>query len=179
MDNMIVLSATFEEIQKNILCLRSRTMKHFGLGISDMACLMNIKKAGGMTSTELSRSCRVDKALVSRSVKKLLDQDIITYERPRMPVSEAASRVNVKTHRRGAYRVKLVLTEYGEKLTRHFYDVSMLAASEATAGLPREEMSAFLATLQRIRDNFKEYMDRLGEELPLESGAVACSMQKK
>lgn len=167
MDNMMVFSTVFEEIQKNILHLRSQAMKRFGLGISDMACLMTIRNSGGMTSTELSRACKVDKALISRSVNKLLEQNVIAYERPRMPISEAAARTQIKTQRRGAYRVKLILTEYGKQITRCFFDVSMLAANRATAGITEEEMAAFLETLQRINENFRAYMEQHGDELPL------------
>ena len=164
MDNMNVLSAAYEEMHQNSLRLRSRTMKRYGLGISDLACLMTIKTSGGMTSTELSRACRVDKALVSRSIKKLLELNIISYAKPRMPISEAAARIEVKTRRRGAYRVKLILTEYGEEITRRFFDVSLQAAQNATQGISEEEMAAFNTTLQRLNENFRAYMEQLDKE---------------
>ena len=163
MDNMNVLSAAYEEMHQNSLRLRSRTMKRYGLGISDLACLMTIKTSGGMTSTELSRACRVDKALVSRSIKKLLELNIISYAKPRMPISEAAARIEVKT-RRGAYRVKLILTEYGEEITRRFFDVSLQAAQNATQGISEEEMAVFNTTLQRLNENFRDYMEQLDKE---------------
>ncbi len=170
MDNMILLTTTVEEMQKNIQRLKSKTMKRFGLGISDLACLMSIKHApGGMTSTELSQHCKVDKALISRSVKKLLEQGVIAYARPRLPLDETAARVEVKTRRRGAYRVKLILTEAGEQITRCFFDVSKAAAKYSMADLTDEQNDAFIRMMTQINEKFSEYMEQIGDELPDQS----------
>ena len=76
MENAIIFSSTIEEIQKNIQRLKTQSMRQAGLGISDMSCLMMLKKhPEGLSSTELSRHCHLDKALISRTVQKLLKKE--------------------------------------------------------------------------------------------------------
>ena len=163
MENVIIFSSTIEEIQKNIQRLKTKSMRNAGLGISDMNCLMMLKKhTEGLSSTELSRNCHLDKALISRTVQKLLKKELIAYDYPRLPLN--ADPVEDGVVRRGAYRVPLHLTEEGEKLTRELYDIAGGAAKYIADHIDEAEMGAFYNTLEKISQNLKEYMVGIGSE---------------
>ena len=157
MENVIIFSSTIEEIQKNIQRLKTQSMRKAGLGISDMSCLMMLKKhPEGLSSTELSRHCRLDKALISRTVQKLLKKELIAYDYPRLPAIREPDPEGVV--RRGAYRVPLHLTEEGERLTRELYDVASAAAAYITDHIDSQEMTDFYRTLDKVSQNLKDYM---------------------
>lgn len=157
MDNAIVFSSTIEEIQRNIQRLKTRSMRAVGLGLSDMNCLMMLKKhPEGLNSTELSRHCHLDKALISRTVQKLLKKGIVDYEHPRLPADLAPVEEGVV--RRGAYRVPLRLTDEGQQLAQSLYGVAGEAASYVAQDISAEEMSIFFRTLEKVGSNLKEFL---------------------
>ena len=159
MDNFFIFSSAAEELQRNIQRLKSKSMKLFGLGSSDLACMMTLKqKPEGLTSTELSRECRVDKALVSRTVKKLLEMKIIAYETPRLPKSSAED-VKKGILRRGAYRIRLRLTERGDNMVKSLYNIAGKAAAYATDDIDAAEMNKFIQTLITINERFRHYAE--------------------
>ncbi|MBQ7337557.1 MAG: MarR family transcriptional regulator [Clostridia bacterium] len=165
MDNMIQFSTTMEELHKNVYRLRSKAMKHFGLGISDLTCLMMLKKnPEGLTSTELSRECRIDKALISRTVRKLTEMGVIAYAHPRLPETTEKDSEQSNIIRRGAYRVRLKLTEAGVKMSDDLFKVAGNAASYSMQGMDDAEIAAFMCTLEKINEKFKEYMAGLEEQ---------------
>lgn len=152
MDNMTIFSATVEEMQKSIRRLKSRTMKQLGIGTSDLSCLMVLaKNPGGLTSTELSRVCDVDKALISRSVKKLQAMDLITYIRPRIPTTLAECE-DPAIVRRGSYRVQLILTPHGAEVMELLYGVTKAASAAALADLEEPRRQMFLEALIHVNE---------------------------
>ena len=161
MEQLQELSITVEELQKSILRLRSKAMKRHGLGVSDMSCLMMLKQSpAGLTSTELSRQCHVDKALISRTVKKLTERGIIAYVTPRITAATAAEEDGEHpVQRRGAYRIRLRLTELGEKMVQELYDVAGAASAYASQDISDTEMYSFMCTLQKVNVRFKEYVE--------------------
>ena len=162
MDNIIAFSAAIEELQRNIHRLKGKAMRTFGLGISDLNCLITLKRnPDGLTSTELSRHCRLDKALISRTVRKLIEKGAIAYEQPRfVEVEDPKSEGGVI--RRGAYRIRLRLTKLGEEMTQELYHVAADAATFAIHSIDPGEVALFLSTLEKVGANFQEYVDQHG-----------------
>jgi DNA-binding MarR family transcriptional regulator len=157
MDNAIIFSSTIEEIQKNIQRLKTQSMRRAGLGISDMSCLMMLKKhPEGLSSTELSRHCHLDKALISRTVQKLIKKEVIAYDYPRLPAIREPDPEGVV--RRGAYRVPLHLTEEGAKLTDELYGVAAAAATYIAEHIDEQDMAVFYRTLDKVSQNLKDFL---------------------
>lgn len=161
MDHARFFSTSLEELQKNIHHLKAQAMRAYGLGASDLNCLMMLKKyPDGLTSTELSSECRVDKALISRTVKKLIGEKIIVYAHPRLPAPTVPSDSEPKTGRRGAYRVRLILTEKGEQVAQALYDVTKKAISSVMEGLNEADLTVFLSVLENLSQKLSDYMDQ-------------------
>jgi DNA-binding MarR family transcriptional regulator len=169
MNNFYIFSSAAEELQRNIQRLKSKSMKLYGLGSSDMACIMTLKQnPDGLTSTELSRECHVDKALVSRTVKKLLEMNIIAYETPRLPKFSAEDKKK-GILRRGAYRIRLKLTEQGNDMVDNLYDIAAKAAAYATDDIDAAEMNKFIQTLTAINERFRNYTELSDEPETVEA----------
>ncbi len=180
MDNTrYIFSSTAEELQKNIHRLKSTAMRQFGLGTSDLACMIELKHTPqGLTSTELSRVCHVDKALISRTVKKLISMNLLVYETPRIVRNEESDPDTAETDgnaenpkkpvRRGAYRIRLQLTEAGEKMADRICNIASEAAAYATQTISDCEMERFNATLSEINERFKQYMKDIFHQEPNE-----------
>ena len=164
MNNICAFSSSVEELQKNIHYVKSQAMKAYGLGTSDLNCLMMLKKfPEGLTSTELSNACRVDKALISRTVKKLIGEDVIIYAQPRLPAPTVPEDTPLKTVRRGAYRVRLILTEKGEQMAKELCTVANKAITSVMQGIDSDELMSFFNTLEKVSKRFSDYVDQQGE----------------
>lgn len=163
MNNICVFSSSVEELQKNIHYVKSQAMKVYGLGTSDLNCLIMLKKfPEGLTSTELSNACRVDKALISRTVKKLIEEEIIVYAQPRIPAPTASEESSLKTNRRGAYRIRLILTPKGEQMAKELYNIANKAITAVMEEIDPDELEAFFTTLEKVSKKFNRYVEQQG-----------------
>ena len=69
---------TLEHILKNIKRIAASVMQTYGLRSVHTSCLLAFANAPeGLTVTELSRECMIDKALSSRIVKELSEGDFL------------------------------------------------------------------------------------------------------
>lgn len=113
------LLLSFENITKCIEKIKSIKISEFGIRAAHFNCMMHIDlSSDGLTSTEISKDCGVDKAFVSRTTSDLIKGGFI--------------QTNQKFNDGRKYRNKYVLTEKGKEviketralLEKHFSEIS-------------------------------------------------------
>lgn len=109
------LLLSLENIGKCIEKIKCCKISEFGIRPAHFNCMMHIELSPeGLTPTELSKDCGVDKAFVSRTTSDLVKAGLI--------------RTNEKFHDGRKYRNKYILTEKGKevicetkKIVEHFF----------------------------------------------------------
>ena len=166
-DRVLFLSTTIEEIQKSIQKIKGGCLRERGLRCADLMCLWVLgKHPDGLTATELSHECRLDKALISRAVKKLASIGAVFYDKP------AEREGGGQSHRRRNYRIRLKLTREGGDMSKQLVGVAEDAAATARCGMDSREMEQLCMTLSKLNENLKEYLQRHAvafEDAPLGS----------
>lgn len=141
-ERFILFSGYIEEVYKSIQKIKSERMGSFGLRSTDATCIVVLSMhEGGMTATELAGFCKVDKAVISRSVKALLKAEAVRY---------------ADTEKRN-YRSRLVLTESGKKIAENMSRMAKEAVLAVSGTLPDEELKSFYKTFGLMSHNLKEY----------------------
>ena len=130
--------------------VKDMEMKKFGLRAAHTMCLYYLgQHEEGLTSSELTKLCREDKAAISRSVSLLIEKGFV-----------CTGEMNT----RRAYRTKLYLTGEGKSLISKINARIECVLSAAGEGLSNENREIFYETMDLIAGNLQRYMDSGGEE---------------
>ena len=92
MDNFSSFALSLDKINKGIDRVKSEKTTEYGIRIAHFNCLVHIDQViDGLTPTEISRVCSVDKAFVSRITSDLIKGDFIQTNKiflrlPEIPV---------------------------------------------------------------------------------------------
>ena len=101
MDNYSAFALSLDELQKMVNKIKSAKISEFGIRQAHFNCLMHIDlSTDGLTPTELSRDCGVDKGFVSRTTADLIKGGFI--------------KTNDKFNDGRKYKNKYILTEKGK-----------------------------------------------------------------
>lgn len=149
LDNVIKMYERFEkfliasnQITKSIQKIKTREMKEFGLKGAHVMVLYQLKiHQGKATQAELVEWCKEDKAAISRSLGELEERQLIGYE--------SDPTVNKK------YKLRVLLTESGEKVTDRMGEKIMDAVEKASRGYTADEREMFYNVLFQVADNLK------------------------
>ena len=145
-DRYILFSGYIEEIYKTVQKIKAEHMSSFGLKSTDTTFLAMLSKhEEGLTATELATKCKVDKAVVSRSLRALYDAGAITYA--------ASGKKN--------YRSLVILTEYGKDIAESMNKIADAVVRAANIGITPEDMDSFYKTLDKLDENLKQYAKNL------------------
>lgn len=150
-DRYVTFSAHIEKIYKDIQKIKSYRMNSFGLKGTDVTVvIMAAKHPEGVTVTELATECQVDKAVVSRAVRLLIEQGEMAY-------------ADQKLHN---YRKKIKLTEKGMATANAVSDLATQAVREVSNDISQEDLDNFYRTLNKITKNLNRLtgIKHLGEE---------------
>ena len=152
-DRVLFLSTTIEEIQKSIQKIKTSCLPGNGLRCAELTCLWVLgKHPAGLSATQLSHECCLDKALISRAVKKLASIGAVFYD---CPAEESES-----PRRRRSYRARIKLTEAGAQMSAQLVGVAESAAADAKSGLGGDEMDQLVHSLSVLNENLKEYLQK-------------------
>ena len=133
------LLLSLENVGKCIEKIKSCKISEFGIRPAHFNCMMHIDLSpDGLTPTELSKDCGVDKAFVSRTTSDLVKAGFI--------------KTNEKFHDGRKYRNKYILTEKGKevicetkKIVDHFF-------SQIGEKIGEYEMKCFLRVMLAINE---------------------------
>jgi DNA-binding MarR family transcriptional regulator len=136
-----MFSAAIAQISKCMQKLKTREMHQFGLRGTHAMCLYHLQKNElGLTASQLTDLCDVDKGAISRAVTEMQQLEIVTY-----PEGDGKRK----------YRAKIKLTDKGitvtEKLNRSIGE----AVERAGIGLTWEERENFYKALNIISQNIQ------------------------
>ena len=139
MDNFDVLAVSFESINKCVNRIKSSKISKYGLRPSHFDCMVHIDLSeDGLTSTEISKECKVDKAFVSRTTADLMEGGFIE--------------LNQKFNDGRKYRVKYILTEKGKNVlleTRALIDEFF---ADMIGVVSEEEMKCFWKVIKALNE---------------------------
>ena len=130
-------------LAKQLHEMKNKKLAEHDIKVTNARCLCRIAASGeeGVSATQLSHVCGIDKAQISRCMLELIQKQYV-YR------GEEEGK---------CYKQKYHLTEAGKKIT----DDLMASACEMHRvlgeGISDEELSAFYQTLERICENFARF----------------------
>ena len=135
------------QVARAVQYLKSRKLAEHDLKGTNAMCLCEIEMSGevGLSAAELSRTCDIDKAQISRIVNELCSKGYITE-----PESE-----NVN------YRKRLKLTPLGRDTAEGINAAVAQIHSFVSGDIPENEISSFYATLDLICEKLKQAEDTI------------------
>ena len=128
---------------KSITKIKNRGMAKYGLGSTHTTCLRKLYNAPkGLTRTELSDICYLDKAQITRVVNDLVKKGY---------VSEAPER--------SSYKRRVVLTEEGKRITTDIFKVVLEVNNAVSGNISEEDIMTFYEVFSKICDGLKRAED--------------------
>jgi DNA-binding MarR family transcriptional regulator len=142
LDRYILFTGYIEEIYKSVQKIKAERMSAFGLRSTDTTVIAMLSQhPEGLTATELAAKCKVDKAVVSRSVKMLFEAGAVKY------ASDGKKN----------YRSRLMLDERGMEIALAMSSMARDAVAAANEGIAPEELQSFYKVLSTFNRNLKEH----------------------
>lgn len=136
-------NASIGSAMKSLEKIKARGMDEYGLSGTYTLCLRQLYDCeAGLTRTELSVRCCVDRAQITRVIGDLLDKGL---------VQEKGNGSN--------YRKRCVLTEEGRKTTGEINDLVARILNFVSGDIPQERLTIFYETLREICEKLKKAED--------------------
>ena len=134
---------SLENITKCVDKIKSIKMSEFGIRAAHFNCMMHIDlSTEGLTPTELSKDCGVDKAFVSRTTADLVKGGFIE--------------MNQKFNDGRKYRNKYILTEKGKMVIKETKALIEKYFSEISDKISEYEMKCFVRVMLAINENISK-----------------------
>lgn len=134
-DRFLRFSFAIDQIAKNLQKIKNEKLARFGLRSMHLMCLFQLdKNPDGLTGTELSRRCQVDKAFISRVTGDLCQADYVSYSN-----TEGSH-----------YNNKFVLTESGRHVMAQIRKILEDAVEQVTSGISADEFTQFYRILEQL-----------------------------
>ena len=125
-----------ERISKNIKRIADSKMEPYGLRSSHVMCILQLAKSeNGLSSTELSEACGVDKAFISRITSELMEKKYITKD---------------EENAVGIYKTKLILTENGKEINKIIVGILEDCFKSVDARLTKKKLDVFYDVLEKV-----------------------------
>lgn len=139
MENFSLLAISLDNINKCINKVKNIKISEFGIRSSHFDCMMHIDlSADGLTPTEISKDCGVDKAFVSRTTADLVKGGFI--------------QTNQKYNDGRKYRNKYILTEKGKEVIKETRALIEKYFSEVSGRISEYEMKCFWRVMLTINE---------------------------
>ncbi len=130
---------SLESFTKCINKIKNVKISEFGIRTAHFDCMMHIDLSEeGLTPTEISKECGVDKAFVSRTTADLMKGGFIQF--------------NDKFRDGRKYRNKYVLTEKGKEVIRETKAMVMRYFNDIGDRISEYEMKCFLRVMMAINE---------------------------
>ena len=124
---------------KSILRLKSKCMSKYGLSSTHTLCLRALyENKDGLTKSEVSDACDVDKAQITRIMSELVKNKYV--------MSDTSKRT---------YNRKFFLTEFGTKITEEINETVETVVKYVNEDIPREDIEHFYSVFEMINKKLK------------------------
>ena len=150
MKDLEMFFATFTLLRKYVKTALGSEVSKLGIKTLELVCLFLVEKGQGeMTASKICKLAGVDKAGVSRCIKSLTEKGFVVCENNR---------------EKRKYQAGIALTDDGKGLVQRISDRISYAKGKINAGIPDLERFACYATLHKIIENLKVFVNEEGEE---------------
>ncbi len=124
----------FEAVLKNVHHIEAHYLEPYGLRSAHTIFLLTAGSVGGgMTMSEISRRCYVDKALTSRMMRELIDSGFIK-----------------KIDGAGVYKALYAPTEKGKAVILKLDKIISKCIADTSGNISREDLATFYSVLSHI-----------------------------
>ena len=125
-----------DRITKNTKRIIDIALQKYGLRSTHASCFFRIcEDEKGLSSTELSEACGVDKAFISRITNELMEKDYIMKD---------------EKNAIGKYRTKMILTEKGWEVHSAIVGILEECFKQVDANLTAKKLDVFYDALSKI-----------------------------
>lgn len=144
MDRFEAFTGSILELNRYLQKIKDLEMRPYGLRANHVMCLYYLgKNPSGLTVTELTDTCKEDKAAISRCTAQLIEKRLIYRD------SDETKR---------AYRTKLYLTDQGKEMVQTIDRRIDAALTSGSSGLTQEQRDIFYQTMNMIIENLSNYI---------------------
>ena len=137
-DNFERFAQMLSTASKSIFRLKSKCMSKYGLSSTHTLCLRSLyENSEGLTKSEISDKCHIDKAQITRIMGELVEKDY------------------VKSDTSKTYNCKFFLTEIGVKLTDEINETVDAIVKYVNSEIPKEDIEHFYSVFETINKKLK------------------------
>lgn len=148
MDRFTAFALNLANIERDLHKMKSKKMAEYGLRATHLMCMVQIFcHEDGLTSTEIARTCAIDKAFVSRITADLVDRKFVMF--------------NEKYNDGRKYKQKFVLTEEGMKVMYEISDAVDKVIAKIYDQVSEEELKNFYKILEILNNNINLATDEI------------------
>lgn len=148
MDRFTAFALNLANIERDLHKMKSKKMAEYGLRATHLMCMVQIFcHEDGLTSTEIARTCAIDKAFVSRITADLVDRKFVMF--------------NEKYNDGRKYRQKFVLTEEGMKVMHEISDAVDKVIAKIYDQVSEEELKNFYKILEVLNNSINLATDEI------------------
>ena len=148
MDRFTAFALNLANIERDLHKMKSKKMAEYGLRATHLMCMVQIFcHEDGLTSTEIARTCAIDKAFVSRITADLVDRKFVMF--------------NEKYNDGRKYRQKFVLTEEGMKVMHEISDAVDKVIAKIYDQVSEEELKNFYKILEVLNNSINLATDKI------------------
>ncbi len=139
MEDFSAFALSLESLNKSINKIKSAKISEFGIRTAHFNCLMHIDlSSDGLTPTEISKDCGIDKAFVSRTTADLVKGGFI--------------KTNEKFNDGRKYRNKYILTEKGKEVICEIKAMIEKFFADISGKISEYDMRCFWKVITAISD---------------------------
>ena len=148
MDRFTAFALNLANIERDLHKMKSKKMAEYGLRATHLMCMVQIFcHEDGLTSTEIARTCAIDKAFASRITADLVDRKFVMF--------------NEKYNDGRKYRQKFVLTEEGMKVMHEISDAVDKVIAKIYDQVSEEELKNFYKILEVLNNSINLATDEI------------------
>ena len=143
MDSFSSFALSLDNVTKCINKIRNTKISEFGIRPAHLNCMMHIDlSADGLTPTEISKTCGVDKSFVSRTTTHLIKGGFIQS--------------NKKFDDGRKYKVKYILTEKGQAVISETRAMIENYFSDINQKISEYEMNCFIRVVLTLSESVRK-----------------------
>lgn len=140
MENFSAFAISLENINKCITKIKNNKIAEYGIRIAHFNFMIHIDVSKeGLTHTEISQDCGVDKAFVSRATAELIRGGFI--------------KINQKFNDGRKYRNKYILTEKGKSVIQETKDMIEKYLTEVFGKISETDLNSFVKVILSFSEN--------------------------
>lgn len=148
MERFTAFTVHLSNIERSLHKIKSKKMAEYGLRATHLMCMIHIYRTeDGLTPTEISRTCAIDKAFVSRITYDLTERDLITF--------------NERFSDGRKYKQKYILTDKGVAIIEEIKLLVDKVIGNIYDCVSVEELKCFYKVLDAINANINASADEI------------------